>query len=294
MRVMTKFRYEVIKTYPPRGPLQQYRLAAATSFYCFRCGRPKTSKLITTFERSWSCLLCNGCYGLLLSIHGIQADDATPGVKANLLAEQLLRLVPVDQARRSEELLIVHERRALALGPRALRLLATSEFVARQLQHTTSLDWSAAIIGLCKAVEVEVVGRLVEPLRAACHGSDLQDDIHDQDLARVARYCAKRVVTPPELGAVRYLLETAANSRSRRASSVLLGQLKVIVRRWPDSDWLFDSSGALDAMRQLTTRFRNPAAHTAELAAEDYAAGFDLVAGPNGMLWKLVRATTSK
>jgi hypothetical protein len=32
------FRYEVVKTYPQRGPLQQYRLAASTSFLCFRCG----------------------------------------------------------------------------------------------------------------------------------------------------------------------------------------------------------------------------------------------------------------
>ena len=42
------FRYEIVKTYPSRGPLQQYRLAASTSFLCSRCGSAKTSKLVTT------------------------------------------------------------------------------------------------------------------------------------------------------------------------------------------------------------------------------------------------------
>jgi hypothetical protein len=47
-------RYEVTKTYPTRGPLQQYRVATATSFACFRCGRTKTSKLVTVFRGDWA------------------------------------------------------------------------------------------------------------------------------------------------------------------------------------------------------------------------------------------------
>jgi len=31
------FRYEVVKTYRQRGPLQQYRLAVGTTFLCSRC-----------------------------------------------------------------------------------------------------------------------------------------------------------------------------------------------------------------------------------------------------------------
>ena len=57
------FRYDVAKAYPQRGPLQQYRLAASTSFMCFRCGSGKTSKLVSTVQSDWNRLLCNGCYG---------------------------------------------------------------------------------------------------------------------------------------------------------------------------------------------------------------------------------------
>jgi len=44
-------RYDVIKTYAPSGPMRQYRLAASTSFGCFRCGLAKTSRLVTVFPR---------------------------------------------------------------------------------------------------------------------------------------------------------------------------------------------------------------------------------------------------
>lgn len=50
----------VTKTYPPRGPLQQYRFAEGTAFRCFRCGDTKKSKLITIYSGDWSRKLCNG------------------------------------------------------------------------------------------------------------------------------------------------------------------------------------------------------------------------------------------
>ena len=37
----------VTKTYPKRGPLQQFRFIEATAFRCFRCSSAKKSKLIT-------------------------------------------------------------------------------------------------------------------------------------------------------------------------------------------------------------------------------------------------------
>ena len=39
----------VIKTYPKRGPLQQFRFAESTAFRCFRCGDTKRPRLITTY-----------------------------------------------------------------------------------------------------------------------------------------------------------------------------------------------------------------------------------------------------
>lgn len=59
--------FEVVKKYPPRGPLRLYRLASSTSFSCSRCHRHKTAKLIATQDNKWDTVLCNACYGLLLS-----------------------------------------------------------------------------------------------------------------------------------------------------------------------------------------------------------------------------------
>jgi hypothetical protein len=59
--------FNVIKTFPPRGEWQQYRLAACAKFSCNRCQKPKTSKHVTIKEGNWGQLWCNGCYGLLVS-----------------------------------------------------------------------------------------------------------------------------------------------------------------------------------------------------------------------------------
>ena len=65
------------KTYPKRGPLQQFRFAEGTAFKCFRCGDTKKSKLITVYSGDWSRKLCNGCYGRLLSLYEIKAGTGT-------------------------------------------------------------------------------------------------------------------------------------------------------------------------------------------------------------------------
>lgn len=85
--------------------MRQYRLAASTSFRCFRCGLAKTSKLVTVFRQDWNNLLCNGCYGRLLSLHDIRAGSADDSERADALAEQLLVLVSVDEQRDAMELL---------------------------------------------------------------------------------------------------------------------------------------------------------------------------------------------
>lgn len=58
---------EVLKEYPSRGSLQQFRLTKATKFTCNRCNKEKTAKLVTTKNGDWEKLMCNGCYGFLLS-----------------------------------------------------------------------------------------------------------------------------------------------------------------------------------------------------------------------------------
>ena len=235
-------RYEVTKTYAQRGPMRQYRLAASTSFRCFRCGLAKTSKLVTVFRQDWNNLLCNGCYGRLLSLHDIRAGSADDSERADALAEQLLALASVDEQRDAMELLRIRANGIDQLTERSQRLLATSEFVASRLTNTTDLDWSAAIVGICKAVEVELVERLIEPLVLECRNADLDEDIRDKDFGRVARFCAGRTDKPPELGAIRHFLQTARHSRTRRDTSTLLHGLRRLLCRWPASAWLLGSS----------------------------------------------------
>jgi hypothetical protein len=61
---------EVLKEYPARGALQQFRLTKATKFTCSRCNKDKTAKLVVTKDGNWESLMCNGCYGFMLSQGG--------------------------------------------------------------------------------------------------------------------------------------------------------------------------------------------------------------------------------
>jgi hypothetical protein len=186
------------------------------------------------------------------------------------------------------------ERRAELLTEGALRFLATAQYVAKQLENTTDLDWSAAVIGVCKALEVEFVHRLVDPIAGACNGEALDTDVEDKDLSRVARYCAERAPTPPELGTIRHFLHTARNSRSRQDTSVLLRGFRQLSQTWPAADWLLDPEGAPAALDDVTRRFRNRAAHTDELEAGDFTQCWEVVAGGRGALWNLLLATSGR
>ena len=96
-------------------------------------------------------------------------------------------------------------------------MLATAHAVTPALRGATGLDWSVAIIGLCKAVEVEAVHRIAEPLRLAASSQDMSVEAKDADFGRVARYCQGRA-SAPELGSLAHFLRTAVNSKSRAKS----------------------------------------------------------------------------
>ncbi|KAK4170894.1 hypothetical protein QBC36DRAFT_150857, partial [Triangularia setosa] len=57
---------DVLKEYPLRGTLQQFRLIKVRAFTCNRCNKEKKSKLVATEDGNWENLMCNGCYGSVL------------------------------------------------------------------------------------------------------------------------------------------------------------------------------------------------------------------------------------
>ena len=161
---------DVTKRYPQRGPLQQFRFAESTSFRCYRCGTAKKSRLITVYMRDWSRRLCNGCYGNLLSLYEIKAGTKLDDARAEELAAALLAVVALEDRRLAERVYRSAEKRAECLAPETVRFIVTAEHVAGQLQSEPQLEWSPAVIGLCKAVESEVVSRILIPLAHTTDG----------------------------------------------------------------------------------------------------------------------------
>ena len=277
-----------VKQYPPRGPLQQYRFATSTAFHCVRCGQSKKSKLITVYGGDWSKRLCNGCYGRLLSLYEIKSGTSPDDKRAEALSRILLTLVTEDERRQSEQILLASETCSNKLSSNALQFVTSSEFLAGKLPSEPHLEWSGAVIGLCKAVEMEIVQRIVFPLSELCDPSTLTNDLRDKDLSRVAAYCADSNRPTPELGAFSHFLKTAIHSKNRRESSRIIRTFFSLISNWHGSQWILDpSQGLHSSIVQLTRDFRNRAAHIDELDSNDYQMCRSLVIGTNGLLWHL-------
>ena len=196
----------VKKRYPRRGPLQQCRFAEATAFRCFRCARVKRSKLVCVYMDDWSRRLCNGCYGRLLSLYKIKSGTKAEDERAGELAGALLSTVSLDDQRQAERLYRAAEERAKHLSPEAVRFIATAEHVASELEFEPQLEWSPAVIGLCKAVESELVDRIIVPLAGKTLGVDLTADKRDRDIGRVTAFCMDTRKKPLGVGSVRAFL----------------------------------------------------------------------------------------
>lgn len=282
---------EITKTYPPRGPLQQYRFADSTAFDCFRCGEAKKSKLITVYGGNWSKRLCNGCYGRLLSLYEIKAGTQAEDERAEALSDTLLAMAATDDVRQAERLFRAADQRAERLSAETMRFIATSEFVAGQLDAAPQLEWSPAVIGLCKALELELISRVLKPLAALTVNSDLTADKKDKDIGRIAAYCAEPARKPPELGSFSHFLQTVIHSTQRRENSALVRVFLKLAADWPGALWLLQPDGLHSALTSLTTNFRNPAAHIDELGKQHYVDCRNQVIGSDGALWKLIVAT---
>ena len=235
--------------------------------------------------------LCNGCYGRLLSLYEIKAGTAPDDLRAEMLSDALLSLVTVDQQRQAERLFKASDNRAEPLSPGVLCFIATSEYIATQLESDAQLEWSPAVIGLCKAVETEVVHRILIPLAALSNSEDLSADKSDKDIGRVAAFCNDPTRKPPELGVFSHFLQTVIHSKQRRQTSQLVGCFLRLTGQWTGSTWLLESKGLNRVLTDLTSSYRNRAAHIDELAKDDYLGCREIVVGTQGIIWKMILST---
>lgn len=289
MATATPFRFEIIKSYPQRGPLRQYRAATATAFMCLRCLQPKTAKLVATINNESSQLLCNSCYGFLLSVWNIRAGEQEDAERDNALLHCLASAVTAAEVERGRALLLARQTLASSLSADSSTLLSTAEAVGAGLVswRATDLDWSVATLPLCKAVEIEVVRRVAQPLKNATQGIDLAADASGKlkPMVNYCRYPDKHLM----LGQITTFLEGVTAQEAARGP--LAQAMRSIARTWPGSDWLFEANGLPAALKALRNNYRNRAAHTEILHKDQFDACSALVIGPQGVLWRLLAST---
>ena len=150
--------------------------------------------------------MCNGCYGYLLSVWNIRAGQHADAEREAALLHLLASAVTAAEVERGRTLLLARRTLAASLSPATLTLLSTAEAVGAGLVswHATDLDWSVATLPLCKAVQIEVVRLVAEPLKQATQGVDFSADATDR-LKAMVNYCRGRPGPPLMLGGDREL-----------------------------------------------------------------------------------------
>jgi hypothetical protein len=135
-------------------------------------------------------------------------------------------------------------------------ILQTAE-ILRRLEHPVP-DFSIAIIEYCKAVEVELKRKLLEPLRARIQAKTGQLAKPIGQLHRLSRYLSGKTDRPLELGTLAKTI-SAALSSSTSADDLLVLEIRDYLGRFPNPAWMTSQfAGDIEA---LARDFRNPAAH---------------------------------
>lgn len=285
---MTKPLHKIIKTYPCRGPLNQFRFEKSISFVCFRCSNTKTSKLVSTYRENWNLKLCNGCYGRLISLYEIRSSSDPSEAKFSALDQNIRDIWSQFENQVSELEREISKKSSFDSDTN--KFLATAEFLKRKLPDEENLEWSPAIISLCKAVENELVKKWILPLKLMAEGAKVNNQVIDKRTQRLEKYIMGINDTPPELGSIYFFIDILSKSESFRNNSPTFELIKEYSQKRPLSYKFYSSNGISDSLKELVENYRNKAAHIEVLKKEDYICCEEITLSEGGILNEILKS----
>lgn len=288
---------KIIKHYPPSGNLQLFRYDSSAPFECWRCRQTKVSKLQAIVSLEQSRIICNACYGYLLSLTEIKAQDIEPWLKAEQIHDLTLKEVSAKAAAKAAEKQAQRRKQYWKfLSAEARRFIGTAEYLYEQMADRDDLDFSPLIIELVKSFEHECISGFVEPIKAratreSIAESEVRKDCQDKDLGRMARYVFGRAAKPPELGTIAHTLTTFIHSQKRVQESKFLKILDACIASCRDREYFANKERFVAQVHQLTQFYRNPAAHIGYMSKQSYEECKAILMDAGGALWQLIAAT---
>lgn len=174
------------------------------------------------------------------------------------------------------------------MQPDAIAALKTAEMIRNFLPDLP--DTSPIVIEYCKAVEIELNNKLLQPLKlhgigAISSASSLP--MIPKELERLKKFTFSKSAKPLELGTLAITINAALKHDSHPLATNLLHNIKALPI--PNSP-----RKLIDDILFLTQNFRNPAAHKAILSSEQMEKCRDFVIGTSvkpGLLFRILKAS---
>lgn len=287
----------VMKRYPSRGNLELIRYDSNAPFECWRCRKTKVSRLQAIVNLERPRIICNACYGYLLSLAEIKAQNIELWLKAEQIHDLTIKEVSAKQAAQAVE---KQEQRLKQywkfLSHQARLFIGTAEYLYERMTDRDDLDFSPLVIELVKCFEHQCITGFLEPLKnrgmnESPTEGEVSADCQDKDFGRMAKYIFGREMHPPELGTIAYTLATFIHSEKRIHESKFLKILNTHISSCRDADYFSNQERFAAQVSKLTQSYRNPAAHVGSMSKLAFEECRAMLMGPSGILWQLVTAT---
>jgi len=172
------------------------------------------------------------------------------------------------------------------MHPHTITVLKTAEII--ESTFSSLPDYSPIVIEYCKAIEIELADKVLEPLRSywLSTRSSSSQPIPDE-LKNLKKYLFKASPKPLELGTLAKIIEAALSNNSNPIASSLIDQVNDLSKLNKSPKQLIED------ILYLTRNFRNPAAHKSILSRKQLDECKKFVIGLDkkpGMLFRIVKA----
>lgn len=158
-------------------------------------------------------------------------------------------------------------------------------------------DTSLPSLSFAKCIEIEMVFKVILPFKEYFENNyskdDLNWDLNDVHLKKMALFLAGDIIVPPELGSFAHFLKNAINSKQRASYSGSIKAFKAFCLTRKAPEFFLNEKALCSKLFLISNRYRNGSAHIKILKVE-YLLEFYALLFKDGFIAELLESSQAR